>query len=75
MKQSTHPEDMRLIAKVISQMFPGLAFALVVTEVGPPGTSTGDWISNMRHDDLVPAMEEFVTKLKEGQTFVLPESN
>jgi hypothetical protein len=58
-------ELMRIVARGISEVFPGMAFTLLLFPLNAPGIS--NYISNANRDDMVKALRETADRLERGE--------
>ncbi len=65
-------EKMRDLANNLKKQIPGLGFALIVFDFASD-TKVGNYISNVREDFMIKALEQQLEALKRGTTFSTPE--
>ena len=67
---------MRLLAKLITSVIPGLGFCLVTFEFGEkPNNELMNYISNGNREDMIKALKEMVETLENGTDFMIPDEN
>lgn len=67
--------EMRQIADGLVKQLPGLAFVLIVFEVGERKGKGGNYISNAERSNMIDALKETVYRLENKQDFTTPEPN
>jgi hypothetical protein len=65
-------EKMRDLADKLKEQIPGLGFALIVFDFANDA-KVGNYISNVREDFMIKALEQQLESLKNGTTFSTPE--
>jgi len=65
-------EKMRQLADNLKELIPGFGFALIVIDFENE-KQIGNYISNVRQDFMVKALEQQLQALKTGETFSNPK--
>lgn len=64
-----HPEKLKEMADILSDMMPGVGFAIVTFEFGDNPGRYGNYISNGQRPDMIRALRECADRLEKRQDY------
>lgn len=68
-------EEMRMMARMISKVMPGLGFALITFELGENKNYLTNYISNGQREDMIKALKELLERWEAGTDYMTPNNN